>query len=105
MSDENIQIRDVGKLFRLNVILLILFQSQGLDSVVLLESIFCGLWAWSLVLVLCEAGQQMIDTFGEIEEAFEQIDWYLLPIEIQRMMPQIIMYAQEPMVVRFFGSV
>lgn len=71
---------------------------------VLLESMFCGFWAFCLVLVICEAGQKLSDSFEEVEDDFGQIDWYLLPLEIQRMLPTILIYLQDPMVVRFFGS-
>lgn len=59
----------------------------------------------NLVLIACEAGHRVSDTFDEMDDTFEKIDWYLLPIEVQRMLPVILMYVQEPMVPEFFGSI
>ena len=72
---------------------------------VLLESIFSGFWATNLVLAACELGQRFSDTFCEIEYSIADLHWYFLPINIQRMLPTITVYAQEPFVVNFFGSV
>lgn len=71
---------------------------------VLFQSIFCALGGLSLVLIACEAGQHVSDVFSEVDYVLGQMDWYLLSIEMQRMLPAIIMFAQEPVVVKFFGS-
>lgn len=70
----------------------------------LFESICLCFDALVLVLIPCEFGQQAGDAFGEVDDVLSQLDFYLLPIEIQRMLPKIIMYAQEPLVLQFFGS-
>lgn len=79
-------------------------RNKRLDPLVLLESMFCGCWALSMVLIACEACQRLSDSFGKVSDAFEQIDWYLLPIGIQRMIPATTLFAQEPVLVSFFGS-
>lgn len=71
---------------------------------VLFESLFYGIWALNLVLVACEVGQRVSNTFSDVDDTFEQIDWYLLPMEIQRMLQLAIMYTQEPILLKFFGS-
>lgn len=52
----------------------------------------------------CVGGQYLTDKFSEIGNAVEQIDWYLLPIQIQRVLPAIIMFSQEPIIIKFFGN-
>lgn len=71
----------------------------------LLEATFCGFWAVILVPFSCEFGQRLSEAFGEIEKVLVQLNWYLLPIEVQRMLPTIIIFSQKPLYVRFFGSI
>lgn len=70
----------------------------------LLEAILLCFGALLLVLFTCEAGQQFSNAFSKVDDIVCQLNFYLLPIEIQRMLPILIMYAQEPLVVVFFGS-
>lgn len=72
---------------------------------VLFESIVCEFAALLLVLIACEAGHRISDTFEKMDDTFEEIDWYLLPIDVQRMLPVVLMYVQETMVPKFFGSI
>lgn len=75
------------------------------DSMMLWETIFCGFWALSLLFVACELGQRYSNGFNEIGKAFAEVNWYLLPIEIQRMLPTIMIYLQEPNDFRIFGNI
>lgn len=70
----------------------------------LLESVIFGIWALNLVLVVCEFGQKMSDEYEGVENALNELDWYLLPTDIQRMLPMMFMYCQEPLIINFFGS-
>lgn len=65
---------------------------------------FFGIWIINLIFAVCELGQRISNAYGEIEDRIWQLDWYLLPIEIKRMLPTIILYAQRPSVIDFFGS-
>lgn len=58
----------------------------------------------NLVLLVCEVGQRITDEFRGVDEAFGNVHWYLLPLELQRMLPLIIAYTQEPVIIAFFGS-
>ena len=52
----------------------------------------------------CEIGQRFCNAFDVVDDTIGQLNFYLLPMEIQRILPMVIMYSQEPLVVRFFGS-
>lgn len=53
----------------------------------------------------CEIGQQSCDLFiEEINDKFDQIDWYLYPIEIRRTLPTVFVMAQKAVCLEFFGS-
>lgn len=57
-----------------------------------------------MLLFACEIGQRFCNAFEEVDNVLGQINFYLLPIEIQCLLPTVILYFQEPLVVRFFGS-
>lgn len=69
----------------------------SLAIVVMAKSSF----SFGLVFIYCEIGEQVTARFDEINDTFYEMDWQLFPIATQRMMPTILMVAQNP--VRFNG--
>lgn len=55
--------------------------------------------------ISCEMGERACEMFGAIDKTMDDIDWYLYPIEIQRMLPAIILVTQKPIYVELFGSI
>lgn len=55
------------------------------------------------VFVACEIGQRLTDAIYEIVFEFDQLNWYLFPIEIRRMLPTIMMNTQKPIAMGCFG--
>lgn len=58
----------------------------------------------NLVLVSCEAGQRFSDAFGKFSMDMVELNWYLLPMEIQRIFPTVVQLSQQEFVVQFFGD-
>lgn len=54
--------------------------------------------------VACEIAQRSNDLFDEINDIFDQIDWYSYSNEIQRALPTVFNIAQQPVELEFFGS-
>lgn len=80
------------------------FQSNDeIDTVMLVETIFCGLQATLSVFVCCELGHRYSDTFSETADAFDQFVWYLFPSDVKRILPTAILYIQQPINLEFFG--
>lgn len=52
----------------------------------------------------CEISQRASNAYEGVENRIYQIDWYLLPIKIQTMLPSVMLYSQQSFTVRFFGS-
>lgn len=52
----------------------------------------------------CELGQRFSNGFDEIDDTVGQLDWYLLPIIIQKILPGTIQYTQQRFAVTFFES-
>lgn len=64
-----------------------------------------GIFGLATVFIACEFGQRMADAFDEFNCAIRQFDWYLLSIEMQRMLPMIIVIVQKPVSMGCFGSI
>lgn len=71
---------------------------------ILVVSIAIFIGALLLVLIACECGQRFCNSFDETNDVLNQINFHLLPIDVQRLLPTVMIYAQEPLLVRFFGS-
>lgn len=59
----------------------------------------------TFILSFSELGQKLTNSFDKIEDLINQLDWYLLPIRIQNLLPTIIMNEQQPTVIRCFGNI
>lgn len=68
-------------------------------------SITYGFLIFGLVLLPCEIGQQLTNTFDEINFEFEELRWYLLAIEIRQMLPTAMMFAQESVIFHCYGVI
>lgn len=71
----------------------------------LFEAVFCGFWAVALVFIVCEFGQQFTNAFDKFNIALGQLHWYLLPVDIQRMLSIVIINAQQPIFISCFGNI
>lgn len=56
-----------------------------------------------VILITCEIGQQFTNALGKVNDQFEQLDWYLFPAKVQRMLPTIINNVQDPVEIGCFG--
>lgn len=60
--------------------------------------------AFFFVFLACECGEQVRHAYNEIECELHQLSWYRLPIELRKILPKVLLYAQEPVIIRGFGS-
>lgn len=82
-----------------------MFQTDNeFDSLVLYESIALCFGAVILLLFACEICEQFSEAFDKVDQLVGQLDFYLLPLSVQRFLPIVIQYSQEPFVIAFFGS-
>lgn len=57
------------------------------------------------MFLACEFGEHLRCAYDKIECEINHLRWYRLSIELRRVLPVIILYAQEPVVMRGLGSV
>lgn len=62
-------------------------------------------WAFCLIFMFCELGEQLATKFNEIGIDIYFWDWYTLPHEIQNILSIIIAGTQKPMTFSGFGSI
>ena len=61
-------------------------------------------YAFGVMFVACELGQRLNLAFDECNDMIDQFNWYLFPAEIQRMLPLILNFMQQPVEIKCFGS-
>lgn len=54
--------------------------------------------------MFCECGERVTKEFLEVNDRICQLKWYSLSIKMQRMLPNILLATQEPVVVQGFGN-
>lgn len=62
------------------------------------------IYAFGLLLIACELCQRGNQAFGECGDMVDQFNWYLFPNEVQRMLPMILAFTQQPIEIACFGS-
>lgn len=61
-------------------------------------------WAFFQIFVLCDCGQHVTKKFIEVDNTIYQSDWYAFPDDVQRMLPIVMMGAQESVIIQGFGN-
>lgn len=62
-------------------------------------------WTFVTNFVFCEFGEHVTSHFNELNNIICQAEWYSLPINIQRMIPTIMMTTKRQIIVQGFGGV
>lgn len=72
---------------------------------ILFQTIFEAFWAFGGIFFYCEFGERLGQLFTKVDDAMGQLDWYLFPEEIKRMLPVVIINVQQPTEIECFGSI
>lgn len=62
-------------------------------------------WFWSIIayFLFCEFGEMVTSAFNSLD--MFDCNWFLFPMDIQRLLPTIILNARQPVVFRGFANV
>lgn len=55
--------------------------------------------------MFCDLGESVSNGFDALDEAVCSGNWYTFPIEIQRILPTILLATQKPVLLRGFGNI
>lgn len=62
-------------------------------------------YTFGMIFFFCEMCEQITDGFNGITDEIKKMDWYSYPLEIQRMLPIILIHGQEPVEIVAFGNI
>lgn len=71
----------------------------------MLATLFFTFYGFGAVFVICALCQQVTDQYVEVFDIIGQFKWYSFPRKIQRLLPFIILNAQELIPIECFGSI
>lgn len=60
---------------------------------------------FAATFLCCEFAQMVTKQFDEFDNELCQCDWYLLPMEIQRMLPIFMSCTQQPAIFHGYGQI
>lgn len=63
-----------------------------------------SVWPYILIFIYCELGHRVNEAFDGPYDAICQLDSYLYAMEIQQMLPVIILIAQQPIDLCGYGN-
>ena len=58
-----------------------------------------------IMFLYCEFGEMVTNQFNELNERFSKCNWYLLPIEMQRMFVIVMANTQRPAMIQGYANV
>lgn len=75
------------------------------DPAVMIMPVIIVFWAFILIFSYCELGKKVTNAFNDFNEQLCQAKWYLLSVDIQRMLLIFMSDAQQPVLLRGFGNI
>lgn len=61
-------------------------------------------YAFGVLLILCELCERNAQAFADCSATIQRFNWYLFPAKIQRRMPMILNFTQQPVEIKCFGN-
>lgn len=81
-----------------------LFQHTN-STVDLIRPIFLLLSCFVQIFLICDFGHKVCNQFIALEDSIYRINWYLLPIDLQRFLLIIMIASQKSVEIRGFGNI
>lgn len=76
-----------------------------MNSMALFLTVSKAFHGFAAVFLACELGQRVSSAFERTSLRIEQFDWHLFASESKRILPIIMVVAQEPVTLECFGSI
>lgn len=84
----------VWSLFTITGTLLTLQIEKKIDLEAFVSVFIKRFYAFLMIYLYCECGEQISNRFDEVADSFYQMNWYSFPIKMQKMIPTILIAAQ-----------
>ena len=75
-----------------------------LNAMDLCRTLFLTFWSVAFIFFFCEFGERVTYQFEMFNHELDLCNWYLYPIEMQRMLIIVVANAQQSMFVRGYGN-
>lgn len=62
-------------------------------------------YVFGTVYIICEIGERASESFEEIADEIQALDWYLFPLKIQKILPAMMVVAQQLVPLECFGNI
>lgn len=59
----------------------------------------------AVLFIACELCQHVNGAFNECSDIVDQFGWYRFPAEVKQILPIILSFTQQPVVIKCFGSI
>lgn len=84
----------------------LLFDLQIISDIkdLLLPLIFT-IGAFTIIFILCEVGERIMDPLNEINNDLWMSDWYTFPVSVRKKFPILIHATQKPFLLSGFGNI
>lgn len=69
------------------------------------KAVFNVLTVFGSVFLGCEVGQRFSNLFEDINDQLDRLNWYQFPLNVQQILPIILINAQEEVVIGYFGII
>lgn len=63
------------------------------------------LTAFAIVFICCEFGHKLSKSFEKIDLEIDRLHWYKFPVHLWKMLPILMIGAQESAELKVFGSI
>lgn len=71
----------------------------------LIPPFFIVLLTFAIIFSVCECGERVTHQSNTFNYELSQCDWYLMPIEVQRLLVVFMAYTQQPLLLRGYGNI
>lgn len=95
-----------------NLLFLILFlfsslqkSDNVLDTIELTMALILQFWSLLMIFFFCILGEMVTNQFEMFNDELNQCNWYVLPLELQKIMIIVMVNAQRETVIRGFGNI
>lgn len=59
---------------------------------------------FSIIFIFCEIGERFKNSFDQINDEFDKLNWYLFPMDAMKMLSTIMIFTQKPVALNGFGG-
>lgn len=82
-----------------------LFNQDYVDRPTQLALSVLVIMSFAIIFAFCELGAQVTHQFNSLDDVLCQVKWYILPIEVQRMVIMFMLDAQQAVFLRGYGNI